>query len=97
MFGRCFYFGFSVEGNAKSGKFEHGQVVGSVTDGNNLFKMYILLKGNKSEQFGFLFTIYYLTYMPSCEFAILNLKFVGKDIVNIQLVLEVIAEIGKSP
>jgi len=57
----------------------------------------ILLEGNKSEQFGFLFTVYYLTYMPSCEFTILNLKFVGKDIVNIQFGLEIISEIGKSP
>ena len=86
-----------MESDAQSGFRNHRQVVRTVAHGNGLCQIHLLHLRNQFQQFGFPVSVHYLAHVATCQFAVLaNLQFVGIDVVDTVLTLQVFTEIGES-
>ncbi len=72
-----------MEGDAQSGFADHGQVVGTVTDGNGLCQIDLLYLGNEFQQLGLAVAVDNLADIAAGQLAVVtNLQFVGIDIID---------------
>ncbi len=78
---------FGAKGNAQAGFTEHGQVVGAVTYGDDLFQADAFLGRNVFQQVGFALAVDDLADNPASDLAILDFQFVGMDVINAQQLL----------
>ena len=86
-----------MEGNAQTGLRNHGEVVGTIAHGNGLCEVHFLNLCYELQQFGLSVAVDNLTDIMASQLAVLaNLQFVGIDIVDTILTLQVFAEIGES-
>ena len=86
-----------MESDAQSGLRDHRQVVGTVAHGNGLGEIDFLNLGDELQQFGLAMAVDNLSDVASRQLAVVaNLQFIGIDIVDAVLALQVLAEIGEA-
>ena len=86
-----------MESNAKTGLRNHGEIVGTITNGNGLGQVHLLYLRNELEQLCFTMTIDDFSDITSCQFSIvIDFQLVGIYIVNAIATLEIFSEIGES-
>lgn len=88
--------GFGAEGDAHACDAEHGEVVGSVTYGDDLFEGDVLLGGDLAEELGFAGAIDDVGFDEAGDFAVFDVEVVGVDVVDAEALLEVASEEGES-
>ena len=86
-----------MECYAQTGFAKHWQIVGSIAYSNSLSQVYLLHLGYELEQFGLAVSVYYLANVASGELAVVvNLQFVGINLVDAVFALQELAEISES-
>ena len=88
--------GFGVKGDTQSSDFEHGQIICSVADRDDLFEADVFSFGDLLQQFGLALAVDDLTRYAAGHPAILDFQFVGVEIVDAEFFLEVVAEVGET-
>ena len=85
-----------MERDPQTGQIEHRQVVGTVSHGYRLGDIDPFELTEQTQQFGLAAAVDDLARVASREFAVLDLEFVGIDIVETELLAQVVAEIGET-
>src|SRR5579883_2378030 len=85
-----------AEGDAHPGEVEHGQVVGSVADGDDLLEGDLFLPGDALEKLGLSSSVDDAAAYVTGNDAVRDLKGVGIDVVDAEALLEMAGEEGES-
>ena len=86
-----------MKSNTKSGFAKHRQVVGTIAYSNCLSKVHLLHLCNKLQKFGLALSVNNLAYISTRKLAVVvNLKFVGVNIIYAIFALQELAKVGKT-
>lgn len=96
LLGVGFHFWFGVEGDSESGEVEHREVVGAISDGDDLFEVYLFDLCDEVEQFRFPLSVDDVAEVFAGQLTVFDFQLVGVDIVYPETFLEILAEIGEA-
>lgn len=84
--------GFGLEGDAEASELEHGKIVGPIAYRDHLFEREVFLGGDLLEESGFSAAVDDFGVDFAGDDAVLDVEFVGVDVIDAEALLEVLAE-----